>query len=202
MKKWMCLAVLLLSSQSLLPGFDLSASFKLGLGYPFYTGQDYQGWLAFLEDDFLADEGYSVDFDTRFNGKGLGVAAGLSLAIGLSDFFVLQPEVCISRFGGCYGFNDSVSYGEVVYVDRLRCVETMLLAALRLGRGKSRVTLFAGPDVAFRWGEVGIKMFQEGYLVSEGSYVDTQFARLFPNLVAGAGITYLLPKGRLLSLEG
>ena len=77
MKKWICIAAVLLSGRSLLLGFDVSASFKLGLAYPFYTGGDYQGWLAFLEDDFLATEGYFVDFDTRFNGKGLGLDRGL-----------------------------------------------------------------------------------------------------------------------------
>ena len=201
MKKWICIAAVLLSGRSLLLGFDVSASFKLGLAYPFYTGGDYQGWLAFLEDDFLATEGYFVDFDTRFSGKGLGFVAGLSLTLGLADFFALQPEVHFSRFGGCYGFDDPVNYGEVVYVDRLRSVETMLLAAIRLGRGKSRVTLSAGPGVAFRLGEVDLKVYQEGHLISEAIYVDTQFARLFLNLVAGAGITYYLRNGMLLSLE-
>ena len=95
----------------------------------------------------------------------------------------------------------SVNYGEVVYVDRLRSVETMLLAALRLGRGNRRVTLSAGPGVAFRLGEVDLKVYQEGDLISEAVYVDTQFARLFLNLVAGAGITYYLRNGMLLSLE-
>jgi hypothetical protein len=202
LKKWVCIAAILLSGRSMLPGFDVSASFKLGLAYPFYSGQDYQDWLAFLEDDFLTNEGYFVDFRTRFNGKGIGFNGGLSLTVGLSDFFALQPEIFLSRFGGCYGFDDPDLYGEVLYVDRLRSIDVMLLAALRLGRGKNRLSLLAGLGAALRWGEVRIKEYQEGYLIGEGIYPDTQFSRLFLNAVGGVGVTWHLRGGLLLSLEG
>ncbi len=201
MKRWICLAAFLLSVPSLLPGFDFSASLKLGLAYPFYSGRDYEGWLASLESAFVTNYGYFVDYATRLNGKGLGLNAGLSVTLGLAEWFALQPEIFLSRFGGSYGFDDPTNFGEVIDVDRLRCFETMLLAALRLGRGKSRLNLFAGPAVALRWGEVRIKEYQEGQLIWEGIYVDTQFARMFLNLIAGAGVTWYLSNGMLLSLE-
>jgi len=201
MRKWACIAAILLLGRSLLPAADVAVSFKLGLGYPFFSGRDYQDGLALLEADFLADEGYFVDWDTRINAKGLGLHAGVSLTLGLSDWFALQPEVFFSRFGGCYGFDDPVNYGEVFFVDRLRCVETILLAAFRFGRGNRKVSLFAGPDVAFRWGEVVEKLYQEGYPPQKYVYPDTLFARLFFNVVGGAGITYYLRNGMLLSLE-
>jgi hypothetical protein len=174
----------------------------MGLSYPFFTGSDYQDYLSAQEADFLANEGYFVHWGTRFSTKGLGFNAGASLTIGLSEVFALQPEIHLSRFGGCYGFDDSVTYGEVLYVDRLRSVDGMLLAALRFGGANRKVTLFAGPDVAFRWGEVGIKVYQEGYLIGEGSWLESQFASMFFNLVCGVGITQYLRNGLLLSLEG
>ncbi len=201
-KRGICIAVVLLSGRSLLSGADVSLSFKMGLAYPFFSGKDYQDYLSAQEAAFLTNEGYFVDWGTRFSAKGLGFSTGASLTIGLSDVFALQPEIYLSRFGGCYGFDDSVNYGEVLYVDRLRSVEAMLLAALRFGRGSNRVSLFAGPDVAFRWGEVGYKVYQEGYLIGEGSWLDIQFASLFFNLVGGVGITYYLRNGLLFSLEG
>ncbi len=202
MKRWVCAAAILLSARSLLPGFDVSASFKLGLAYPFYSGQDYRDYLISLDAvDYLTTASYPVAWGSRFDPKDLGFNAGVSLTLGLTDFFAFQPEIYLSRYGGCYGFDDPGGYGKVIQVDRLRAVETMLLAAFRFGRGRSRWTVFAGPGAAFRWGEVGIKVYQEGYLAAEGSWSDTQFARLFLNLAAGAGITYYLRNGMLLSVE-
>jgi hypothetical protein len=113
--------------------------------------------------------GYPVDWSTRIDAKGLGINAGVSLTLGLTDFFALQPEVWLSRYGGCYGFEDSGGYGEVIEVDRLRTVEALLLAVFRFGRRSSRWSLFTGPGAAFRLGEVGFKVYQEGYLILEGN---------------------------------
>jgi hypothetical protein len=202
LKKWICIAVILLSGRSLLPAFDISASLKLGLAYPFYSGRDYLDYLMALDTiDWLTDPGYPVDWRSRIDGKGIGFNAGISLTLGLTDFFALLPEIFLSRYGGCYGFDDSGGYGKVIQVDRLRTIETMLLAAFRFGRRGSRWRVFAGPAVAFRRGEVGIKIYQEGHLVAEGSWSDTDFTRLFLNAVAGTGITWYLRGRLLLSLE-
>jgi hypothetical protein len=198
MKKWVLLGLLILSIPSLLMAFDLSLSLKAGPGIPFFSGQDFGYWLAGLENAFFADEGYSVDFKSKL---ALSLSAGLSLTLGLFDFLALQPEVIYTRAGGQYGFDDPVNYGKVSYRDQLNFLEQVVLTVFRFGKGRTTMNLFAGPEVAVRIGSVDIKIKQDGYLVGEGSWVESQFAQWFLNLVMGTGVSYSLPGGMRLTFE-
>jgi hypothetical protein len=199
MKKWILLGLLLLSGPSLLMSFDISLSLKAGPGIPFFSGQDFRYWLAYLESYFLAYNGYFVDYKSKLT---MSLSAGLSLTLGLFDFLALQPEAIYTRAGGQCGYNDPGGYGEVLYRrDQLNFAELAVLTVIRFGKGRRTLNLFAGPDVAIRIGSVEIKVKQEGYLVAEGSWVESQFAPWFLNLVMGTGITYFLHGGMLFTIE-
>jgi len=201
MKKWALLALLLFSSANVLRGFDLSVALKAGLGYPFFSGTDYQAWLGALEDVFLADNGYPVDFETSWISKSSGYSVGLSMTLGLFDLLALQPEVFYTWAGGAYGYSDPGGFGNVVYMDRLNYAEAVVLTVFRLGSGRRTLNLFAGPDLAVRLQNVRMRIYQEGNLVAQGSWADTQFARWFWNLVVGAGVTSFYRDGRLFTFE-
>ncbi len=196
MKKWVLLGLLLFSIPSLLMAFDLSLSLKVGPGIPFYSGQDYGYWLAAWENAFLAENGYFEDFKSQL---ALSLSAGLSLTLGLFDFLALQPEAFYTRAGGQY--DTYVDSYIISWRDQLNYAELDLLTVIRFRKGRTILSLFAGPDVAFRIGRVDIKLKYEGDLIGEGTWVEDQFAQWFLNLVMGTGISYSLPGGMQLSFE-
>ena len=140
---------------------DFAVGVKGGVGFPFFSGSDYQDFLDFGTSTV---EGYGSYYRTRFL---LSYSLGVSAEIGFFNFLSLQPEAHISWSGGAYGYPENYylySYKEYI---RTTCVELPLLLKIRINRnaGNSywrRFTLFAGPGIAFKLSDGKVKSEVDG----------------------------------------
>jgi len=196
--KTACHALLIfLAAAAPAEAYDIALGLKAGLTSPYFTGDDYQDWLTFQEQDFTATYGFDFDFHSKWK---TGLTAGAFFTLGLTRGFALQPELLLTAAGGAYGYDETDYYYALKMTDQLRILELPLLAVGRLQRNRTELKIFAGPAPCLRIGEVGIRIEENGYVAS-GEYAEDQFARLFLSMVCGAGLTFFLHGGYFVSLD-
>ena len=128
---------------------DFAVSLKGGIGFPFFSGSDYQDFLDFGTSQV---EEYGTYYRTRFL---LSYTLGASAEIGFFRFLSLQPEVLVSWAGGAYGFPENINLYSYTEFIRTTYVELPVLLKIRINMSPGstrwrRVTLFAGPGAAFK----------------------------------------------------
>ena len=80
---------------------DFAVVVRGGIGFPFFSGSDYQDLLDFGTS---AVEEYGTYYRTRFM---LSYSLGVSAEIGFFEFLSIQPEAHISWGGGAYGYPEN-----------------------------------------------------------------------------------------------
>lgn len=98
----------------------------------------------------IAEKNENFSYEDVENRSLLGAVLGLSVDLGISDIFTIQPELLFSQNGGKNTFNTLVSKTEVQY--RLNYLEIPVLAKVKLGNKDSEgfgIYLAAGPWVGF-----------------------------------------------------
>ena len=143
----LCAVLLLIPLSSFC--MDYAFGVKGGMGFPFFSGSDYQELLDFGTSQV---EEYGTHYRTRFM---FSYSLGVSAEIGFIDLLSVQPELYFSWSGGAYGYpENSFLYSYTEYI-RTTFLELPLLLKLRVhgDSGPShwrRFTLFAGPGAAFK----------------------------------------------------
>jgi hypothetical protein len=140
---------------------DFAVGVKGGIGFPFFTGSDYQEFLDFGTSQVVE---YGTYYRTRFM---FSYTLGVSVEAGFFSFLSVQPEVMFSWGGGAYGFPENYylySYTEFV---RTTYIELPVLLKIRINAdaGSSywrRFTLFAGPGIAFKLSDGKVKSRVDG----------------------------------------
>ena len=131
----------------------------------------------------------------------IGFSGGAFITIGLLDFFALQPEIIITMAGGAYGYDETTYFYSLTRYDNLNIIEIPILGVGRFNAGNTDINLFAGPNLCFRLGEVGIEVISGGQTTTT-EWVENQFAHAFFSLIFGAGFTFYLHGGIFVSIDG
>jgi hypothetical protein len=171
---------------------DYGIGMKLGVGFPFFSGNDYQDLLDFLTV-FNGVDAFGTSYRTRFK---LGFSVGVFVTLGLVDFFAIQPEAIITFGGGAFGFPENEFLYSVKEHLNSRYVELPVLAKLRFG-GKEgisdslRYSLFAGPGIAFKIADGKDKLKIDDETVLDIDLPENFFADNYYFLVFGLGLNGL-----------
>jgi len=153
--------------------FDVTIGIKGGVGYPFYSGSDYEAVLA-------------AGASTKFR---LGYSAGAFVTLGIINWLAIQPEIMYSSLGGNFGDSSSTWY------DRANVIEIPLLLKLRLKMGSLRICPFAGADVLLKIGDWNFEVKDNaGNVLMSGTW-NNQYLRV-PIIGAPVGVGFDIPVGR------
>lgn len=96
----------------------------------------------------IAEKNENFSYDDVENNSVLGAVVGLSVDLGISDIFTIQPELLFSQNGGRNTFNALGTKTEVQY--RFNYIEIPVLAKIKLGNKDNEglgIYLAAGPWV-------------------------------------------------------
>jgi hypothetical protein len=147
---------------------DFAIGVKGGIGFPFFSGTDYQDFLDFAT---TAVEEYGTYYRTRFM---LSYSLGAFVEIGIFNFLSIQPEAIFSWGGGAYGYPENYYLYDYKEYIRTTYLELPVLLKIRMTRNAGtthwrRYTLFAGPGIALKLsdGKVKGKVDGEDYMSDE-----------------------------------
>ncbi len=146
--------------------FDLTVGIKAGVGYPFYSGSDYDAMLA-------------GGASTKFR---LGFSVGAFATLGIIDVLAIQPEIMYSHLGGNFGDASAIWY------DNANAIEIPLLLKLRLKMGSARFCPFAGADVLIKVGDWNFELKDSSETLIMSGRWNPQYIRVpIIGVVAGFG---------------
>lgn len=170
-------------------GSDFGLGIKLGAGYPFFSGQDYQDVLD-AATILSGVDAYGADFSTRFK---VGFSGGAYATLGLFNFVAVQPEAIFTMGGGAVGYSENYylySYREDYNV---WMVELPVLLKIRFGyrkegNNKPSKYIMAGPGMAFLLGDGKVKTKLDGEKLTNEELSDDFFGDNYAFVVFGAGL--------------